>query len=165
LIFKNYYRKNLFNIYPNKGKLKKVDYLVGCSIFTRANVFKKIGFFDPDYSLYNLEDLDFCFRAKKRNLGIYIWGERLVRHLKISRKSNLFQDKISENFAFFMGRNQFIFANKNLKGLTKFFYTLSLYNIRLFWYLYLCDSWQAKLEYLKGLYQGTLWLFQKKSQT
>jgi GT2 family glycosyltransferase len=44
-------------------RIRQVDYIFGCSMFIRRQVFEQIGVLDPGYFLY-LEDMDFCLRAQ-----------------------------------------------------------------------------------------------------
>ena len=46
-----------------------VDYVTGCGMMVRREVFYKIGLFDPDYFMY-YEDADFCRRAIKAGFSI-----------------------------------------------------------------------------------------------
>jgi GT2 family glycosyltransferase len=45
------------------GQICEVDYVFGCGMFIRSQVFEKIGMLDTRFFLY-LEDLDFCLRAQ-----------------------------------------------------------------------------------------------------
>lgn len=45
-------------------KLQKLDWVGGTLFFVRSEVFKKIGYIDEDYFMY-VEEVDFCYRAKK----------------------------------------------------------------------------------------------------
>lgn len=44
-------------------KIEEVDFITGCCLMVRSEVFKKAGMFDGKYYLY-YEDVDFCMRAK-----------------------------------------------------------------------------------------------------
>lgn len=51
-------------------KPRELDWVTGAFMLIRRNVFEKTGFFDEDYFMY-VEDVDFCYRAKKQ--GWKIW--------------------------------------------------------------------------------------------
>jgi GT2 family glycosyltransferase len=48
----------------------QVDYVTGCGMLTRREVFERIGLFDKRYFMY-FEDADFCRRA--RDAGFTVW--------------------------------------------------------------------------------------------
>lgn len=60
-------------------KYEVIDYVSGCCMLIRKNVFDAIGFFDERYFLY-FEDVDFCLRAKQAGLGIDIVPSCVVTH-------------------------------------------------------------------------------------
>jgi GT2 family glycosyltransferase len=58
---------------------QSLDYVCGCSILIRRQVFEKIGFLEPTFFLF-WEEADFCMRAKKAGFGIEICYEALLLH-------------------------------------------------------------------------------------
>jgi GT2 family glycosyltransferase len=56
-----------------------LDYVCGCSILIRKQVFEKIGLLEPTFFLF-WEEADFCMRAKKAGFGISICYEAEVLH-------------------------------------------------------------------------------------
>jgi len=50
-------------------KVEETDFVSGCAMLVRREVFEKAGLFDPRYFLY-LEDVDFCQRAKKEGFKV-----------------------------------------------------------------------------------------------
>ena len=50
-------------------KEEETDFVSGCCMMIRKEVFEKIGFLDKKYFLY-LEDVDFCLRAKKAKFKV-----------------------------------------------------------------------------------------------
>ncbi len=149
LFFNNLYRKTDKKNLPFKNELKKVDYLIGCSMFIRSKVFRKIGLFDEDYRVYGVEDLDFCFRASK--LGIYVYGKNLVEHKKNISGNSRFQDKINSQQAYFLAQNNLKFILKNMVGIKIVLNLLLIYFFKSAWYLFICENCKARLNYLKGL--------------
>lgn len=57
----------------------KIDYVSGCAMFIKTEVFKKIGLFNEKYFLY-FEDVDFCLRARKAGFNLAVEPKSLVFH-------------------------------------------------------------------------------------
>ncbi len=67
-----------------------VDYVSGCCMLIKREVFEKIGLFDERFFFY-FEDVDFCVRAKKSGLGISVCEDAILYHklgASIGRWSN-----------------------------------------------------------------------------
>lgn len=58
---------------------RKVDYVAGCAMAVRREVFEKIGLLDAAYFAYH-EDLDFCISAKRAGFGVVCLGEFAALH-------------------------------------------------------------------------------------
>ncbi|MBP7075263.1 MAG: glycosyltransferase family 2 protein [Rhabdochlamydiaceae bacterium] len=58
---------------------KKLDYVCGCSIFIRREVFDKIGLLETKFFLF-WEESDFAMRAKKAGFGIEVCYEAILFH-------------------------------------------------------------------------------------
>jgi len=56
-----------------------LDYVCGCSIFIRREVFEKIGLLEPKFFLF-WEEADFSIRAKKAGFGIEVCYDALLHH-------------------------------------------------------------------------------------
>ncbi|MBI2611392.1 glycosyltransferase family 2 protein [Candidatus Gottesmanbacteria bacterium] len=56
-----------------------VDYMSGCSLLIKAEVFRKIGLFDEKFFMY-FEDVDFCVRAKKAGFRVAVDPQSLIFH-------------------------------------------------------------------------------------
>lgn len=59
------------------------DFISGCAMLVRAEVFAKIGLLDEDFFLY-WEDVDFSVRAKKAGFSLLVVANSRVRHLELS---------------------------------------------------------------------------------
>lgn len=57
----------------------EVDYISGCALMARREVFEKIGGLDPAYEAY-FEDTDFCMRARRNGFGVRFVPEGRVWH-------------------------------------------------------------------------------------
>lgn len=62
-----------------KTKSIERDFVSGCCMLVKREVFEKIGFFDEKYFLY-LEDVDFCVRVKKAGYKIYLTPTAKIFH-------------------------------------------------------------------------------------
>lgn len=63
------------------------DYISGCAMFVKKDVFKEIGLFDERFFLY-YEDADFSFRAKKGGFNLFIVPSAHIKHLEQSNALN-----------------------------------------------------------------------------
>ena len=63
------------------------EYISGCSMFVKKDVFKKIGLFDERFFLY-YEDTDFSFRAKKAGFELLMVPSAHIKHLEQSNIQN-----------------------------------------------------------------------------
>lgn len=93
---------NRFTAGHTQGKL---DYLSGCCLLIKNEVFKKIGLFDEKYFLY-YEDVDFCWRAKKAGFRLGIAEHFTVFH---KTKKNQKEKQLME---YFLARNHMLFVKK-----------------------------------------------------
>ncbi|MBI3211649.1 MAG: glycosyltransferase family 2 protein [Simkania negevensis] len=85
-----------------------VDFVSGCSLFAKAEVFREVGELDPRYFLY-WEESDFCFRAKKKGFSTFYCPQAKLWH------------KVSSSFvggkphtSYFWWRNRFLWIEKNV---------------------------------------------------
>jgi len=86
--------------------IKAVDFVSGCAMMIRNDVFEKIGFFDERFFLY-YEDVDFCFRVRKANFKIIFVPQAVVTH---HYQSTIEKEKKKR---YFMARNHFLFLAKH----------------------------------------------------
>ncbi len=61
-------------------KIEKTDFVTGCSMMIRREVFDRIGTLDNAYYLY-LEDVDFCLRAKRAGFDLVYFPKSVVWHV------------------------------------------------------------------------------------
>lgn len=64
------------------------DFVSGSLIFIKREVVEKVGLFDESYFLY-YEDVDYCFRAKKKGFKAGIDTKNIYRHSEISKNNPL----------------------------------------------------------------------------
>jgi GT2 family glycosyltransferase len=68
----------------------KTQYISGCAMFIKKDVFKKIGLFDERFFLY-YEDADFSVRARKAGFGLLVVPEASLQHFEKSNYANAFK--------------------------------------------------------------------------
>lgn len=81
------------------------DFITGCSMLVRAEVFKKIGLFDEDFFLY-WEDADFSLRAKRTGFANVVVSGSWIYHFEKS-------EQIKNNKIYWLVISGLIFFKKN----------------------------------------------------
>ncbi len=84
-----------------------LDYVCGVAIFAKAEVFKKVGLFDPRFFLF-WEESDWCFRAKKLGFATQVCPEAVLFH----KKSASFSGG-TPHTCYFWWRNRLLWIEKN----------------------------------------------------
>ena len=107
LITKQLYKNKTYNM--NLPSVVQVDFVSGCGILIRENVFNSIGFFNENYFLYG-EDVDFCWRALKAGHKIGVATRAVMWH-KISASSS--SNKYKAVFLKTMYQNYFYRVNSS----------------------------------------------------
>jgi len=87
-------------------KVEETDFVSGCAMLVKKEVFEKIGLFDPRYFLY-LEDADFCHRAKKAGFKVVYTPPGKVWHYNAS--SSEVGGPLHD---YFFTRNRMLFGTK-----------------------------------------------------
>lgn len=64
---------------PRFQERRAVDYLAGCAMLVRREVFERIGLFDGAYFAYH-EDVDFCMSAREAGFGVQLVGDASALH-------------------------------------------------------------------------------------
>lgn len=86
-------------------EIREVDYITGCALMARREVFEAIGLLDDSYRAY-YEDADFCLRARRRGYAIRYAPRGVVWH-KISSSTGgqvsarKIQQKLKSSMKFF----------------------------------------------------------------
>lgn len=95
--------KNRFTAGHKAGKL---DFLSGCCMLIKSEVFKKIGLFDEKFFMY-YEDVDFCLRARKVGFKLAIVPQAIAYHYQ---EKNFFQKNKME---YYLAKNHLLFVKKH----------------------------------------------------
>lgn len=72
---------------PNK--VQKVDWVSGACMIVRKDAFEKLSGFDEKLFMY-VEDMEFCFRAKKLGFQTYFYPNLLLRHKSLGSSNKTF---------------------------------------------------------------------------
>ena len=84
----NWHKMRTSHVYEIKSDTPYTsEYISGCAMFVKKDVFKKIGIFDERFFLY-YEDADFSMRAKKAGFDLLIIPSTRIRHLEQSNSKN-----------------------------------------------------------------------------
>lgn len=133
-------------------KTRDVDYIMGCSLLTKCELFKKIGYLNKNYFAY-WEETDWCVRAKKA-------GYRIV-HVpasKIWHKGGSTSRKTSGFYEYQMTRNMFWFMKTHAAKKQYLVFLVYFFGFR-YWYssaVYIIyyKNLQAYISFLKGIRDG-----------
>ena len=139
----------------------ETDYVSGCAMFVKREVFEKIGLFDKRYFLY-LEDVEFCQRAKKAGFKVVYTPKAKLWHTNAgsSAVGGSLQD-------YYLTRNRMLFGIRYASWRTK----LALFKesigllftgrrwqkagIRDFYFAVAGEATRNKLAYLRKFGQGS----------
>lgn len=86
-VFTNYFATNSGALYGgNYCDAEEVDWVTGCALFMRRDLYNMIGGLDEEFVMY-YEEIDFCRRAKKAGWGIVLLAKaRIIHHRGQSSK-------------------------------------------------------------------------------
>ncbi|AGY76813.2 glycosyltransferase family 2 protein [Clostridium autoethanogenum] len=99
---------------------KEIDFMTGCCMLIKREVFEKAGLLSGDYFMY-FEDVDFCVKVK--NTGYKIWyNPKAIIYHKVGFSSGGEESPFSIEWG---TRNRFIFMNKYKNNVTMFNFILS----------------------------------------
>lgn len=136
------------------NKIRDVDYIMGCALLAKCELFKKIGYLNKDYFAY-WEETEWCVLAKKA-------GYRIVHvpAAKIWHKGGSTTKKTSGFYEYQMTRNMFWFMKKNANKIQYITFILYFIFFR-FWFLsgiYLIyhKSINGFIYFLKGIKDGLI---------
>jgi len=91
--------------------IKKVDFVSGCCMLIKRDVFETIGLFDEKFFLY-IEDTDFCYRTKEAGYNIFVTNQSKIYH-KVGSSTS---EKLKQLPLYYTTRNRLYFAKKNFRG-------------------------------------------------
>lgn len=107
--------------HPGKGRMDRkiakkpfeVDFITGCMMLIKRDVFEKIGFLDESYFLYN-EDVDYCLRAYRAGIKMMVNPTSIIYH-----KERSTYDGWKPYHIYYLIRNKLIFMKRHAPGRVK----------------------------------------------
>lgn len=103
---------------------KRCDFATGCALFSKREVFEKIGLIPEEYFLY-FEESDWCFNAVKSGFNMYY-----IPSVQIAHGVSTSIGYLSKIYIFYMIRNYRIFALKYIA----WYYILIFYIFYIFFW-------------------------------
>lgn len=95
---------------PEFSQYRQCDYVTGCALFAKADIFRKIGPLDDNFFL-TYEETDWCYRARKLGYRCIV-----VPHAKLWHKvSASFGGNTSPLVSYFMTRNLLLWGSHHLR--------------------------------------------------
>lgn len=94
---------------------KEIDFVTGCCMLIKREVFEKIGLLSEDYFMY-FEDVDFCVKVKDAGFMIWYNPEAVIYH-KIGLSSGGEESPFSIEWC---TRNRLLFMNKYKNNVSRF---------------------------------------------
>lgn len=95
---------------------REVDFITGCTMMVKAEVFNTIGLFDEDFEIY-AEDLDLCLRAKEKGFSSWLVPGALAEH-KVSLSTGVAGSNLMTPYrAYYYGRNMLMMVHKRKQGM------------------------------------------------
>ena len=85
--------------------VEKTDFISGCAMFVKREIFEKIGLFDKKYFTY-LEDVDFCQRAEKAGFRLWFVPKALLWH-KVAQTAGGIGSQLQD---YYITRNRLLFG-------------------------------------------------------
>ncbi|MEN3052324.1 MAG: glycosyltransferase family 2 protein [Candidatus Methanosuratincola petrocarbonis] len=137
----------------------EVDYVSGCAIFAKSELFQKIGYFDTSYFAY-WEETEWCIRASKAGYKVLC-----VPKAKIWHKGGSSSKKVSGLTQYYLTRNKFWFMRRHASGkqyslFLLYFFCYKFWYISGFYIIYLKDI-KTYMAFLRGVKDG---ITRQKSQ-
>lgn len=144
-------RKNRFDD-GDLGEIREVDYIPGCSLLAKSELFSKVGYLKESYFAY-WEESDWCVRVHNAGYKIFY-----VPMSKIWHKGGSTSGKISGFSEYLMTRNMFWFMKQNATkkqyiSFLLFFFGLELWS-SLINYIIFCQNTSIVVSFLKGIGDG-----------
>lgn len=102
----------------HKLPIQFVDFVSGCAMLIKVEVVKEVGLFDESFYFYN-EDLDYCFRAQKRNFKIAFVPSSFAYH-----EINITKDRTNPFVMYHLAKTSIILRKKHFSKLYYFYYLL-----------------------------------------
>ncbi len=116
-------------------------FVSGCLMLIKVELLKDVGLLDEDFFMY-IEDVDFCYRALKRDWKIKVNPKAVIYHAEGASST-------SEFAAYWASLNRLRFLHKNFKGLDRALKVFAYMLTRPLYYLRIRDLKVIKAD-IKG---------------
>ncbi len=104
----------------NRSEKKEVDWVSGSCLLTKREVFERIGPLDELFFMY-VEDVDFCYRAKKAGFLVYYFPEvMIIHHIGKSTKKKKLLMQVEHHRSMYHFYRKHHHPNVILKGIVFF---------------------------------------------
>lgn len=144
-------RKNRFDK-GDLGEIREVDYIPGCSLLAKSELFSKVGYLNENYFAY-WEESDWCIRVKKAGYNILY-----VPPAKVWHKGGSTSGKISGFGEYHMTRNMFWFMKQNATKKQYISFLLFFFGLQLWFsvinYIIFHQNVSVFVSFLKGIGDG-----------
>jgi GT2 family glycosyltransferase len=114
---------------------RTVDYVNGCALMARRDVFERVGGLWEQFFLY-FEEADLCLRAHRAGYLSRVVARPLVRHKVSSSGGVRGSNALTPPKAYYFGRNVFHLLRRNARGLWAVTGTLSQFIVVFPYYLW-----------------------------
>ncbi len=139
---------------------REVNYVTGCAMMVRSQVFRDVGLFDEDFDIY-AEDLDLCLRAKEKGHSSWLVPKATAEH-KVSLSTGVVGTNLMTPYrSYYYGRNMLMMVRKRMRGTRFITGFLGQTFILLPYYFLLISMQKARgsfIQYLKGYSQAMIWM-------
>jgi hypothetical protein len=132
------------------------DFVTGCVMLVKAEVFRDIGLFDERMNMY-CEDLDFCIRAKEKGFESWFVPSAVATHKVSATAGVMGSNKMTPYRSYYYARNMMYVVGKDSKGLkmmTRFYSQLFILLPYYFFTISMDHSKGSLRKYLSGLAKG-----------
>lgn len=131
-------------------KIMGFDYVTGCAMMVRAEIFHKVGGFETSYFMY-YEDADFCRRVRDYGYRIVCVGDAIVYHKSAHSTS---QNKTL--FVRIRARNRIRFYKRYKHGPHPWLTYIALVLIAVWYFIknFFSGQWWRIKPYFQGLWEG-----------
>jgi len=96
---------------PPPGDSRSSDFITGCTMMVRRDVFERVGLLWEELFLY-FEDAEFCLRAGQAGIRCALVPRPLVRHKVSASAGQRGSNRLTPDRAYYFGRNPLLMARR-----------------------------------------------------
>jgi len=143
------------------ARSRYTDFITGCCMMVRKQVFEDIGLLDNRFGYY-FEDVYFCKKALEKKYKSFVIKDTLVRHRVSSTLGNIGTNMMTPLRSYYFARNPFFLIKNENNIFFKITQTIGQFIIRFPYYLLRIYKEKQKnsfSHYVLGLKHGLIYLF------